>query len=117
MRVLLSIKPEYANKIMAGDKQYEFRKGRFKRGGIQTIIVYATLPVGKVIGEFSVDDILEGTPESLWEKTHETAGISRANFTNYFANSFIGFAIKVGKVKCYDHPIDINEVSPGLRPP
>ncbi len=117
MRVLLSIKPEYAQRIMSGNKKYEFRKNRFKREGIHTIIIYATLPVGKIVGEFSVEGILEGTPKDLWELTQGVAGISENAFKTYFLNKPIGFAIKVGNVKVYQPPIDIDNLKPGLRPP
>ena len=56
--VLLSIKPEFAKKIFAGTKKFEFRKSIFKYQNINKIIVYASSPVKKVIGEFLIDKIL-----------------------------------------------------------
>ena len=41
--ILLSIKPEYVNKIIAGTKKYEFRK-HLAQGDIQKIIIYSTAP-------------------------------------------------------------------------
>jgi len=52
MQVLLSIKPEYAEKILNGEKKYEFRKVLPKNKSITKVIIYATMPIGKVIGEF-----------------------------------------------------------------
>ena len=63
MKVLLSIKPEYAEKIFSGEKRYEFRKAVFKNQLIQTVVVYATMPVGKIIGEFNIKQILKDEPE------------------------------------------------------
>ena len=45
-RMLLSIKPEYVNKIISGKKKYEFRKFHC-REGIDTIVIYATAPMKK----------------------------------------------------------------------
>lgn len=59
MKVLLSIKPEYAQKIFAGEKKYEYRKRIFKRNDVDMIVVYVTKPVGKVVGEFEIAEILE----------------------------------------------------------
>ena len=56
--VLLSIKPEFAEKIFDGTKKFEFRKTIFKNNNVQKVIVYASSPVQKVIGEFSIEDIL-----------------------------------------------------------
>ena len=54
MRVLLSIKPEFALKIFDGSKRYEYRRSIFKRGGVTKIVVYASDPIQKVIGEFKI---------------------------------------------------------------
>ncbi len=69
MKVLLSIKPEFAEKILNGTKKFEFRKGIFKNNNITTVVIYATMPVGKVVGQFSIDGILKNDPEALWVKT------------------------------------------------
>lgn len=34
MKILLSIKPQYVEKIISGEKRYEFRKKEFKRRDI-----------------------------------------------------------------------------------
>jgi predicted transcriptional regulator len=58
MKVVLSIKPEFAFKIFEGTKKFEFRKSIFKNENIKTIIVYASSPVQQVIGEFDFDEVL-----------------------------------------------------------
>jgi predicted transcriptional regulator len=71
MKVLLSIKPEFAYKIFEGTKKFEFRKAIFKNSKIKSVVVYASSPVQKVIGEFEIDEILNDEPNKLWEKTHK----------------------------------------------
>ena len=68
MKVLLSIKPEFANKIFSGSKKFEFRKSIFRNKNISKIVVYASAPVQRVIGEFEIEDILASDPNSLWER-------------------------------------------------
>ena len=58
MKVLLSIKPEYAEKIFEGTKKYEFRRSVFKNRNVKTVVVYASSPVQKVIGEFDIEHII-----------------------------------------------------------
>ncbi|WP_431293479.1 ASCH domain-containing protein [Pedobacter sp. P26] len=82
MRVLLSIKPEYAYKIFEGTKKFEFRKIRFKNPNIKTVVVYASSPVQKVIGEFEIEDILSFDPDRIWRITEKYSGISEAFFMN-----------------------------------
>ena len=53
MKVVLSIKPEFAFKIFDGTKKFEFRKSIFKSNKVKSIIVYASSPVQQVIGELA----------------------------------------------------------------
>lgn len=101
MKVLLSIKPKYADRIFDGTKKYEFRKAIFKNPDIKTVVVYASSPVQRVIGEFEVESILSENPESLWEMTKEHSGISEEFFFDYFQQRDKAFAIKVKKPKLY----------------
>lgn len=102
MTVLLSIKPEFAEKIFDGTKKYEFRKSIFKQTGVKKIIVYASSPVQKVIGEFQIEDILNDYVDKIWQKTHLYSGISKEFYQMYFENKEKAYAIKVGKVFRYE---------------
>lgn len=106
MKVLLSIKPEYANKIFSGEKKYEFRKIDFKNRLIETIVVYATMPIGKIIGEFDIKQILKDKPESIWEKTKDYSGIDKSFFNDYYNGKEFAVAIEVDKPRLYDEPIN-----------
>lgn len=117
MRVLLSIKPEYAEKILAGTKHYEYRKAVFRDTSVKTVVIYATMPVGKVIGEFEVDGIERGTPTELWRKTHAASGITRAFFMAYFEGRTEAQAIRVRNPRRYDTPRPLIEVSGSTTPP
>lgn len=109
MKVLLSIKPEYAYKIFDGSKRFEFRKALFKDPRVKTIVVYASSPVQKVIGEFEIDKILSASPERLWEETQAFSGISESIFFRYFANKEVGHAIKIKNTQMYREPKSIKD--------
>lgn len=109
MRVLLSIKPEYAFKIFKGEKKFEFRKIIFKNRNIKTVVVYASSPVQLVIGEFEIDDIVSLEPNELWELTKDFSGISEEFFFDYFAEKDIAHAIKIKKTRKYRTPLDLQE--------
>ena len=116
MKVLLSIKPEYANKIFSGEKKFEYRKSIFKRE-IKFIVVYVTKPVGMIIGEFEIDKIISDTPKQIWDLTKEHSGIEEEKFKNYFLNKETGFAIKVKKAKLYKHSKTLKEYNPKIKVP
>lgn len=117
MRVLLSIKPEYAKKILTGEKRYEFRKSIFKDDRVKNVVIYATKPVGMVIGEFEIEDILQDKPTSIWRITKEFSGISHDFFSSYFSGRDKAFAIKVKNPVTYQDPVDLKSVVSNGIPP
>lgn len=117
MKVLLSIKPCFAELIFEGIKRFEFRKAIFKNTDVKTVIVYASSPVQKVIGEFTFDEILEYDTYTLWQKTKKYSGITEDYFDEYFANRPTGFAIKIKDVKEYEAPLCLKHDFNILYPP
>ena len=104
MTVILSIKPEFANKIFDGTKKYEFRKKIFKNNKVKTVIVYASFPIQQVIGEFEIEKIINHDIDTLWHMTQPHSGISEDYFYQYFAEKEFGYAIKIKKTKKYKIP-------------
>lgn len=104
MKVVLSIKPEFAFKIFDGTKKFEFRKSIFKNSNIKTVIVYASSPVQQVIGEFEIEQIINKDIDALWKLTQDFSGITEDYFYQYFENRADGFAIQIKKTKKYRQP-------------
>ncbi|ASW06419.1 ASCH domain-containing protein [Rhizobium sp. 11515TR] len=117
MKVLLSIKPEYAEKIFEGTKRFEFRKSVYRSKDVRTVVVYVTRPVGQIIGEFDVEEILCKSPDDLWALTSDHSGISKDFFDEYFLGRERSFALAVGDVRRYDSPLNPNEVIANFTPP
>lgn len=116
MKVLLSIKPEFVNRIITGEKQFEYRKRVFKED-VDTVVVYSTKPVGKIIGEFTIDEIISDSPEKLWDKTKNYSGISKDSFMEYFTNKEKAFAFKIKDFIKYDEPINPKMLIENFVPP
>jgi predicted transcriptional regulator len=116
MKVLLSIKPQFAIKIFDGTKKFEFRKSIFKNSNINTVVVYASSPMQKVIGEFTFDEIMEEKPNVLWEMTQKHSGITKEFFDEYFFNRDRAFAIKVKEITRYNEPMDLIDFDLNFAP-
>jgi len=116
MKVLLSIKPQFAIKIFDGTKKFEFRKSVFKNSNINTVVVYASSPMQKVIGEFTIAEIMEEEPEALWEMTKRHSGISKDFFDEYFFNRDRAFAIKVKDITRYKEPKELRDFDLNFAP-
>jgi type I restriction enzyme S subunit len=119
MNVLLSIKPEFAEKILAGTKRYEFRRTPFREPSlIDTIVLYATAPVQRIVGKFNPAGVVADAPENLWERFRDESGIeSYERFTNYFAGAETGYAIKIEQTVQFDDQIDPWRHVDDFRPP
>ena len=111
MKVLLSIEPEFAAKIFNGSKGYEYRRAILKHTEVRTIVVYASNPIKKVIGEFDIEKIIQDDPMSLWSSTKECSGITLESFLKYFTNKKIGYAIKIASTKIYDSPKPLSSLN------
>lgn len=109
MKVVLSIKPEFANKIFDGTKRFEFRKSIFKNDNIRSVLVYSSSPVQKVIGEFQIEQILKHDLETLWDLTKEFSGISEKYFYEYFGDKEHGYAIQIKKKTKFKVPKCLRE--------
>jgi len=116
MRILLSIKPEFAEKIFSGEKKYEFRRVIFKKRQVKVVVVYACAPIQKVLGEFIISQILYDDVESLWRKTRKHSGITEELFYRYFENKDRGYALRIHSVKRYRTPLSLSKHF-GLLPP
>lgn len=102
MKVLLSIKPEFVEKIFAGTKKYEFRKSLFKKSGVRYVVIYASAPIKRVVGEFEIDDILSDDVDVVWDRTKKYSGITKAFYNSYFQNRKTANAIQIGHITKYE---------------
>lgn len=106
--IVLSINPEYAERIIAGTKTYEFRT-RVAKDNVDRIAIYCTYPIMKVVAEAEVKGILALPPKDLWKKTKQYAGISKIKFFRYFKGRKVAYAYELGKVSAYPKPKDLIE--------
>ena len=113
---LLSIKPEYAAAIFAGQKTVEFRRSRLATD-VQIAIVYVTQPIGKVIGWFRIGGIAESTPDGLWRRYRGDGAIRRRDYFAYFDGAERAYAIEISKPTALEVPLLLDEMVRGLRAP
>lgn len=113
--ILLSINPEYVERIFAGSKKYEFRK-RLANRTVNKILIYSTAPIMKVVGEAQVIKTISASPTALWEGTKKFAGISRDKYRKYFKGCKVAYAYQLGEVIQYDPPKNLSEIGISLPP-
>lgn len=112
--IILSIHPRHIEKLLSGEKLYEFRK-RIPLE-IRYIIVYATAPIKKIVAFIEVDKIIKETPEIVWGKTKKHAGISEDFFLRYFKDKQVAYAVKVKRVTKLKNPVPLIRLNYNCAP-
>jgi predicted transcriptional regulator len=113
---LMSIHPRYAEAILEGRKHVEFRK-RGLAADIGTVLVYATAPVGRLVGTFQLSDTMTASPTQLWQQFAEVGCIEREAFDAYYRGREVGVGLLVASPHKFDSPVRLDELAPSPAPP
>ena len=106
-KILMSIHPEHVEKILSGEKQYEYRTKAAKKD-VESLIIYETTPIKRVVAEAKIIEVLKLPPEDLWEASKEHSGISKEFFDKYFQGRKTAYAYRLGEIKEYDTPRELS---------
>lgn len=119
--ILMSIRPQYADKIFNRTKTVELRriKPKVMQDG-DLIFVYVSSPVKSLVGAFTVSAVMEKSLLTLWKNVKDHAGVSRSEFLNYFHGIETGVAIFIKDVWLLPKPIHLSDMQKevnGFYPP
>lgn len=107
--ILLPISPVYADKILNGEKTYEFRK-KLSKKEIKKIYIYATSPIKKIIGEAEVLSRVSREKNDLWESCCDKAGVTHDFYLKYFSEQSEANAYIIGETMKYCEAISLEDV-------
>ena len=117
MRVLFSIHPIYAAMIVSGEKRYELRRKVPARQEATHFAVYATAPVGGVVVEGRIGEVLSLDPEELWDVVSASCGLCKNDFDRYFHGCNVANAIELCDVSTFDRAVPLSVYAPKLKRP
>lgn len=112
---LRSIHPGYAEAILAGDKHVEFRRRRLAPD-VDTVVVYATKPVGAVVGLFRLAGTDVDSPQGLWERHGHHGSIARADYDAYFHGRHTAVGLRVTAARRLPAPVPLAKVGATSAP-
>jgi len=118
--VVLSIRPQYSDKIFEGKKTVELRR-RFPvsapRGTIAYI--YSTSPVRAMVGSTEIENVIKLPISEIWKQYGKMAQITKGDFNDYFAGAKEGFALKISNARPFSRPVNLSELRDrfGFEPP
>ena len=109
-KLLLPIKPKYVDAIIAGTKRVEYRTRIRKDSEVTTALIYRSRDLKKIVAEFTIGGIIEGTPEQVWEQTKEFGGIEEKDYFRYFANRNKAYAYQICNLVIYQEAIPLSSI-------
>jgi predicted transcriptional regulator len=117
--MLLSVRPRFADSILAGTKDAEIRRQRPSAQAGTPVIIYATRPVGAIVGTAYVDRVLFGPPASLWESHQAQMGITRDEFDTYLSGVSTAYLLMLTRARHLPHPLTLEDMreSAAFQPP
>ena len=109
--VVLSIKPQFSEKIVAGKKKVELRR-RFPisapRGAMAYI--YSTSPTRAMIGSVEIAGVQKLPLGDIWKQYSKVAHIARDDFEHYFSGLTEGFAISFENAQRFSRAVELTEL-------
>lgn len=120
-RILISIKPKYADRILAGTKLVEVRNRFSQRWLGCRAVLYASRPLSSLVGEATISAISRGSPAEIWSTYGSRIGVECQEFEEYAGSSGELSAIELDDVTPYLEPVSLAQLShltnADLRPP
>ena len=118
--VVLSIRPKFAGRIMAGEKTVELRR-RFPVSAPKGTIayIYSTSPERAMVGHAEISGVHKLDMQEIWRRYADAACIERAEFESYFEGLEHGFALEFANVRPFATPLSLRDLREqfGFEPP
>lgn len=109
--MIISVKPEYAFKIISGEKTIELRR-KFPTDGVVggLALIYASGPTQEIIGYTVINDVRKLSVDKLWKACSRQACVSKDFFYSYFNGIDEGYALTLGQPIKLAQPINIKRL-------
>ena len=117
--LFIAVKPEYANKLISGEKDIELRKTKPHVQAGDYAIIYASAPAKVVLGYGKIKRIILCSPQEMWSNFSTRLGINEQDYLMYYKNSNRSVGIEFEMIKPIN-PISLAElrrVDPNFHPP
>ena len=115
--VLLSIRPRFAEQILAGTKTVEFRRS-WAADPVGLAVVYSSSPVQRLVCIVEIEGEVFAPPASVWTRCRARGpGLERKELMEYFAGKDRAYGVLLGSLALPKIPIRPTSLFRGFRPP
>jgi predicted transcriptional regulator len=109
--LLVSMKPQYAERILSGSKLVEIRKKFSDRWVGSKAILYSTDPQRALVGEATVRSVTSGAPIEIWARFGTGIACSLSDFKSYVGAAAKVSAIELDEIIPYRQPVSLSQIS------
>ena len=118
--VVLSLKPRFAEAILAGDKTVELRRTVPKIVVPTLALLYATTPVRALLGTCVVTSVRSADLAVLWREYGSRSDLRYHEFQQYFEGVEVGAALVLTQPQAFGRRVPLQDLRArprGFRPP
>ena len=118
--VVLSLKPRFAEAILAGVKTVELRRTEPKIVVPTRALLYGASPVRALLGTCIITSVQPLDLQALWREHGPGAGLLYHEFQQYFEGVDVGTALTLTQPRAFSRRIplqDLRAKPKGFRPP
>lgn len=109
--LVMSIKPQFAESIMNGNKKVEIRRVFSKKWQGSRVSLYASAPISSLIGSATILRVTESKPEEIWEHYNVDLGCTRDDFIEYIDTADEVFAIELNDIQPFTANIPLSQIN------
>lgn len=85
-QAILSLKPQFVDLILSGEKTVELRNRIVRMEPGTVIWIYATRPVGGIVALAELVSVVHDTPAEIWIRFEREMCIDKSHFDSYINN-------------------------------
>lgn len=115
--IVMSIKPQFASKIVNHKKTVEIRAKFSPKLVGATVFLYASSPRQAVVGEAKIASVVEGKPKEIWGLYGDQIGTTLTDFKFYCRGRRSIYALVLEEVLAYPDSLPWNVFSTAFNAP
>ena len=107
-QAIISLKPQYADLILSGEKTVELRNRVVRMEPGTAIWIYATKPVARIVALADLVSVVHDTPAEIWIRYEREMCIDRSHFDSYINNRESVSALILSSVRKLKHSVTLD---------
>ncbi|MYB10905.1 MAG: ASCH domain-containing protein [Acidimicrobiia bacterium] len=118
--IVLSLRPRFAEAILAGTKTVELRRTRPRIEVPTRALLYATTPIRALLGTCIITEVRSADLTALWREYGSSSELSHSEFKHYFDGLDVGTALTLAHQQPLDRMVPLQDLRAnprGFRPP